>query len=309
MSFTLRIFMVDLIAFVRDTKDHFWALLPDARKLGNAQIPDHYPILVFDDGSSSSDAGDWPRIKQLIGLTAIKPDTAWLLDQEDITITFQGQSLPPTSTGTISQPLPDLSNRQSFDWVPKMADISSANKDVNPDLVDKAKPFPAQLSARLELPDAQPATFAFSKLLLGLTPLLFPATFPGSGSSFRRVLADVVIAKYTVTGPQIQIQASKHGAVNFKPQSDPCDILLTNISPAPAKQNTDPYGRHFSLYFPLSSGPANSFIPLLDVNAASLVAGKVEKEPEPKALNEMDDNDEVGALSRPVCTFVQFDHL
>jgi hypothetical protein len=67
---------------------------------------------------------------------------------------------------------------------------------------------------------------------------------------------------------------------------------------------------HFKLYFPLSSiGTASTLIPVLDINAASVLAGSVEKEPEPKALDELDDLDSVGALSRPVCTFVQFDHL
>jgi len=307
MAFTLRIFMVDLIAFVRDTNDHFWALLPDARNLGSASIPNHYPLLVFDDGSSQSDAGDWPTIKGLLGLTTIKSDTAWLLNQEDIKITFQGQATPPTYAGSIAQPLPDLKNRQSFDWVPKMADISTTNKDVDPNLVKST--FPASLAARLELPTAQPYTFAFSKLLLGLTPLIFQATFPNSTGSFRRALADVVVAEFAVTGSDITVEATNHSAVTFQPPSKVCDILLTNISPAHKQPNVDPYGHHFELYYQLSTGPAQTFIPLLDINAANILAGTVEKEPEPKALNEMDDNDAVGALSRPVCTFVQFEHL
>jgi hypothetical protein len=244
MPFTLRIFMVDLIGFVFDASNTFWALLPDARNLSSASIPNHYPVLIFDDGGLHTDAGDWVQIKNLLTLTAVKSDVAWLLNQEDITLSFTGTSVAPTATGAISSPLPNLSNRQSFDWVPKMANVSSKHSALNSALVNVAFPTGKGLSARLKLQGAKPATFAFSKMLLGLTPLIYPATFPGSAGSAGstpRALTDVVVAKYTVTSPQITVSATSHSPVAFTPPSDPCDILLTNISPFTGKTNTDPH--------------------------------------------------------------------
>jgi hypothetical protein len=313
MAFTLRIFMVDLIAFVFDSSNTFWALLPDARNLGGGTIPNHYPVLIFDDGKVHADAGDWVQIKSLLNLTAVKSDVAWLLNQEDVRFSFTGTSLPPTAAGSISKPLPDLSNRQSFEWVPIMANVSSQHRTLNSKLVNPAFPTGLGLSARLNLPSAQPATFAFSKMLLGATPLIYPATFPGSAGSAGttpRALADVVVARYAVTSSQITISAGSHAPATFTPPSDPCDILLTNISPSTGKNNTDPHGHHFKLYFPLSNiGTPSNLIPVLDVTAASVLSRTVEKEPEPTAIDELDDLDSVGALSRPVCTFVQFDQL
>ncbi len=304
MPFQLRVFMVDLMAFVMDGST-LWALLPDARKGGGTKkIPPHYPILLFDDAPGTPNAGDWTMVKGLLGLRKTKADTAWLLDQEDVEITFIGTAVPPTYAGAITKDLPDLTNRQSFDWVPRMAGISPTHKVIKPALIGGA--FPNQLVARLKLPSALPGTFAFCKLLEGLDSTIYPATFPSSGSAFRRALADVVVARFAVTGTDVTIKTNKR-KVTFTPPSDPCDILLGNMSPAPLAGNSDPHGYHFTLYYPLSTVAGGTAIPVLDNQVTGLVPGQVEKESEPKELNELDDEDERGSLSRPVCTFVSFE--
>jgi hypothetical protein len=304
MPVSLRIFMVDLMAFAFNGSD-LWALLPDGRQgdpLHN--IPKHWPVLVFKDGSGNP--GDWTQIVNLLGLnTPQLGDTAWLLHQEDISIRFSGTPAPNTAAmgSIVGSQLPNAANHASFAWVPGMSDVSPANAVLADGMFGSS--LPSGVVARMELPPGTvPETFAFSKFGNGAGGFdIFPFTFT-PGNTFLRALADVVVARYQVNGP-ITISSTNLGrTTTFTPAKD-TDILLANLSPMPSGPNADPHGYHFRMYYGLCKNATPGPIPLLQANQGSEAPGGIEDQ-EPPIIEEVSEAPIVGSYGRPICTFVQF---
>src|SRR5688572_10835203 len=86
----LRIYFVDLIAFVPQADGSVWVLLPEARQArtasdGMTMIDPHYPVILFD-REDSEEEGDWLGTGGIHDLLELEDPPgnhlAWLLERK-----------------------------------------------------------------------------------------------------------------------------------------------------------------------------------------------------------------------------------
>lgn len=283
----LRIYFVDLIAFVPTTDGSIWILLPEARQPtlasdGVTRIDPHFPIVLFD---LPNQGGDWQLIHQILKLTPpIGNHEAWLLDRQELRIAIP-PSLPVQKPGAASTGLPQPVNRTHFTWVPNLAALGI------PAQVDPGCLLPAGTSsgqtpspkivARLHLQKGELTTFQFVKRSLTTFPyqlrvpqLEFRPLGGGAMSGTARACADSVVAIVPFTGPtidllavdldtglpvpgrSIQLRENASGVIN---------LLVGNLSPVPTAGTDPPFGVHFERFYGLLPAlPATRPIPYLD---------------------------------------------
>lgn len=307
--FTLRIFFVDLVAFVRQDK-HLWALLPDARTVTSSddKLEEHHPVVLFLNGEGES--GDWKKselkLKQKLDLVGKKDSHAWLLDGEDIIIPYQDaypRGVKLDASGVVSG-FPDADNARKFAWVPRMSDIDA---DVALDLacVGPAPP-PASVVGRLllEQGDVESVQFVKTRMLKNNPLLVRLLTFEGYSDGTvaplsPRSLTDVVLASVKISGSSLDIVTKRHSngseghRASFRdvPENGKVDMLVGNLSASKERPFTR-WGHHFKLYYKLSVQPGKGLIPYQGLPDSGKDPGTIEGQ-DSDLLSQIEDPEDI----------------
>ncbi len=299
----LRVFMLDLMSFAL-RQNGMWVVLPDARSQRQEFV--HYPIVLFDIPAQTG--SDWEEIRGKLNLKKASDKHAWLLDREDILIPRQEHA---SSIKVTSQPgikgYPDTSNAREFSWVPLMREVFSRCSDMEPLLTpnDPRNPLPSEAAARMLLSQGRLETATFVKHLKTTEPnkIVEFEFFPrGQGD---RALAELLVATIPLDVPRITISAFNHQTrgerwVTLDAVDGYVNMLVANISPILEDKPMD--GRHFMLYYKLSTAPGE--IGPTPMEVSKKVVEGVEL-PYPSFVDLVHDIKK-GGESRPICTSVQF---
>ena len=271
----LRIYFVDLIAFVPVVDDSVWVLLPEARQPilasdGMTTIDPHYPVVLFDFKNPNGE--DWPQIHNLLNLTPPPGQhVAWLLNRQELRISVPAN--PPVQrpgTGPGATGLPTSTDWTDFTWVPDLA-FQGIPAKVDPDCLRPAgngsgQTPSAKIVARLHLETGGLTTFQFVKRPEPLDPqnLLVPRLelkplVGGPASGPLRACADVAVATIPFTGPTIEVSAVNLDTgqpvpgrtIQLTPTGSVVSLLLGNLSPESATGYGPRYGVHFERYYDL----------------------------------------------------------
>jgi hypothetical protein len=258
--FRVRIFIMDLAAFVQDEKS-MWILLPDATKATHM----HHPVVIFHD-TDITGQGDWKDVKKVLGLSEVGLGHAWLLDREDINI-------PPSDNPDLAVirsdigMFPDPANAKSFSWVPRMWDFSPGSAKAYPPLLEKTPDdgkLKERVIARLQLTDGTLETFAFVKLKRWYYMYLPMIRLFGFSDNEIRALADVAVVTLNFSA-RTKIDTTRHDGSASSRQpfyiDKSMDMLVGNISPAKFR---DESSKHFRYYYEkLSDAVKEEHIPSL----------------------------------------------
>jgi hypothetical protein len=235
-----------------------WAILPDARSKSPEFL--HYPIVLFN--APARDGSDWCSIRNKLNLKNTSNHHAWLLDGEDILIPHQNQAQPiKVKSEAGIKGYPNASNARDFSWVPRVQEVFSKCANMEPRLTpdDPRLPLPSMAAARMLISQGQLETATFVKYVdpIEADKIVEFEFFPGG--DVGRALAELLVATIPLDAPKVKIMAYNHNtkkerSIELDVVDGYVDILVANASPI--SDNDKPMdGRHFSLYYHLSTQP------------------------------------------------------
>lgn len=310
---TLRIFMIDLIAFVPDGGG-LWALLPEARKekvLNETTIESHFPVVLFD--TDEEDAGDWDEVKPKLNLFGERRGRIWLLEREEVRISAQILS-DPLTLGANTPPgvLPNSGSREDAAWIPRMQNIAPAAAQVDPACL--ASPTNTnRIVARMRIPAGLLRTvrFAGTRTPSRIRPFTFRtgASTPAIGSA--RAIADAVVVDLRVGDSAVVFESvgledgapRRQFTLTPRGNSRVVNVLLGNLSPLNPAQPDETSGPHFARYYDLSAQAVQQRpIPFVEPNGGFVQSIKVNTRKTPLFLRQIHQA-RLGAINRQICTF------
>lgn len=320
MSLKLRIYMLDLLAFVHKDTD-LWVLWRDARGGGTTSthkpLTEHYPIVLFDMDDTGV-GNDWSVIATLLKLSGPRgaPPQAWLLNAEEVIVPSQiaeppGVRLYLDAPGVY--PVKGSGSETNFGWVPKMSSISPAHAQIDGNLITGALPL-QKIIARLQLTQGLIETFNFCKFQNlernEVTPQIHSFEFrrlvdPSSLSRSAKALAEVVVATINLDGQTVDIKTSKGRSITLRTRDgQTINLLIGNLSPIHTEE-PDGKGKHFEYYYKLSTLDDGSVgaVPFLADDPP--VDPKNVEPPLPLFIDKIDPGAKA-TNNRPICSFVQF---
>ena len=319
MSLELRIYMLDLLAFVHKGTD-LWVLLRDGRGGGTSSthehLTEHYPIVLFDMDDTGV-GNDWPLIAKLLKLSGPRgtPPQAWLLNAEEIHVPPQAAEPAGVQVNLDAAGVYPVkgANENHFGWVPKMSSISPAHAQIDGKLITGSLPS-QKIIARLQLTQGRIETYEFCKFQdiekNEATPQIHSFEFrkqadPSSLSRSAKALTEVVVAKILLDGPTVEIKTSGGKSIILSTRDgQTINFLVGNLSPINTGE-PDGRGKHFEYYYKLSTLDDGSVgaVPFL-ADDPSVDPKKVEP-PLPLFFDNIDP-DAKSTNNRPICSFVQF---
>lgn len=283
----LRIYFLDLIAFVPAADGSYWILLPEAQQPtvasdGTTAIDPHFPIALFDLGDQG--ASDWQRIHHLLKLAQPPGDhEAWLLERQELRIAVP-QALPVQAAVGAATGLPTVATRADFSWVPNLPSVGIPATVDSACYKDAGQAPSPKIVARLPLRVGSLQSFRFVKRvknphlpLAKSIPRLELRPLGGGGPvGSSRACADFVMARIPFSTPTIEIstvsldsgQPIPGRSIVLTPTGPEnqkvAELLVANLSPDPLGEGP-PYGVHFERYYDLFQTPApNRPIPYVD---------------------------------------------
>jgi hypothetical protein len=271
----LRIFILDLMTIV-DQGSRRWVLFPNAvagavRDDGagnNVTIDKHFPMALFD--TDDVNAGDWPILKQELGLAGDRHGFAWRLDREEILLPATSSTAfeEVASATATAQAIPDQGSARDVSWIP-LLDVQ-----VDAACIAGAPPIATnKIIARTLLTGGTFQTASFARVRSPqfaageVRPFAFSLNPPQNGDG-ARAIADRLLAIVPVDSDRVLIRTRSFDLDNegrekitreieLRPRSsDPVvNVLLANVSPMDVPQQIQTSGLHFHLYYDLAANP------------------------------------------------------
>jgi hypothetical protein len=318
---TLRVFLLDLLALV-DEGGRRWVLLPNATEGGvrddGTPIDRHFPMALFETGAVNE--GDWPILKQELGLQGDRHGTAWRLNREDFLLPDPPQPGVFEETDAAGgHALPDPQTASDVSWIPRL------NAQVNPACIVPGPPVQTnKILARAPLLGGHFRTAAFARVRSPnfaageVRPFSFGLA-PPQGENGARALADRLLLEYEVNAPSIVVRARsfdldpqsgqpKTREIELPPLngSSVVNVLLANVSPLQPQQRADKAGFHFHLYYDLAADPPASAqrpIPFVAPGNAGIRPGLVTLTMPATFENAF--RNPIGGFENKICTFAR----
>lgn len=316
--FTLRVFFLDLLAFVPHPEG-MWVLLPDGREGGvrhdGTVIERHFPVVLFD--TKQRNESDWPTVKARLKLEGDRIGEIWALEREEVRISSETKVLSrgiEMASGNPGSTLPSEIDRSDFSWIPNMEIIAPESAQIDPECL--AMPVQTEkLISRMWIPGGRLNTCRFAgRKLVNHPAEVIPFEFKADDHSAARgpahAIADLAVVEIDIEGECVSIEAVPFGSDNIARsiKLHPCqgavDILLANLSPVSGEDNFRS-GPHFELYYSLAKEGVNMGLVPFAVHNGSAVAASIVNGSVPLFLEEVSEF-RPGGISRQICTFAKF---
>jgi hypothetical protein len=330
MSFTLRLFVMGLVAVVKGAE-------PGSLTLVLQNAANHIPILICDPYNCTLDPkhiNQGPDIENLLNLES-GDVTGYILEEEEITLkgVEQGsvraveEMWKPHWYDYWTGAVPANRNEAvSFGWIPYMKEVMSDAEFIEEDYL--LKPWDYEVAGILPLKGLAASVSSFH--LVEIDGSVCSLTFMKPPErlkmhSVKRALPDVLLIEIPVNQPNVTISLEEYGDASStrSMQTQPeygarsVDVLLGNITPCEMGGNTSPSIDHFNHYYDMSAVPISNGRRQFPRKGWKCVdANLVNPKEEPPVLDAVSCTGEFsadfkrhpkGGLSRPMCTFSSYE--